>query len=644
MCGLLGAIGDLAADVRDRADALLACLHHRGPDGRGAAFLDVSGAPVATNDATPPHVALLHTRLAILDPSAAAAQPMRALDGRGHLAFNGEIYDYREHRARLDDEVRERLPSTGDTAVLAELLRARGTQALADLTGMFAIAWVDAERGELLLARDRFGIKPLHYAPTERGLAFASEIAPLLDLPGVARRANLQQVHDFLCWNRNDGGTATFFEGVRQVPAGHVLVVPLADPAAARLEAFAAPAPPEAASAVTFEGAVEEVRSAFLDSVRLHLRSDVPLGCALSGGIDSSAIACAIRHLEGPGAELHAFTHVAGDEAICEEKWADIVGTHANITLHKIRATPGELVRDLPALVRAQGEPFGSTSIYAQFRVFEAARAAGVPVMLDGQGADEMFAGYRHYAAGRIATALAGGRFMTARRLLAAARAGGHDVRRLALRAAWLAGRRRGLGGALRALGLARRPELPAGDLQWFRTRGVAPASADSLGRPGGDVMRSMLHDARTASSLPALLRFEDRNSMAHSVESRVPFLEPRLAELAASLPEAQLLADDLLSKRVLRAAMRGIVPDAILDRRDKIGFATPERRWLAGASDEIDALLGSDAARAIPFLDADAGRTLAAGALAGRRPFTQDLWRRISVVAWAEAFEATWD
>ncbi len=642
MCGILGALGPPAAAVSEASGRLLAMLAHRGPDGHGVARLAADGRPHQSGDRTPPHACLLHTRLAILDPTASAAQPMASLDGRGILAFNGEIYDYREHRERLPREVLERLPSSGDTAVLVELLRREGAAILPRLTGMFAIAWIDADRGELLLARDRSGIKPLLYARVGGGIAFASEIPPLLEVPGVRRTADLQRVHDFLCWNRNDGGSRTFFADIRQVPPGHLLRVPLDDPAHVRLEAFAAEPRPLPAQRISLADAAPMVRERFLDSIRLHLRSDVPVGCALSGGIDSSAIAAAIRHVAGPDAPVHAFTHVAGDPAICEERWADIVVADAGITIHKVRATPEQLIADLPHLVRTQGEPFGSTSIYAQYRVFQAARAAGIPVMLDGQGADEMFAGYRHYAAGRVATLLGRGRLIAAAGHLAAADpALGDDRRRLAVRAAWLTTRRFGLG---RLPGLGRRPHLPAGRLAWFTSRGIAPAAADTLGHPGPDVMRSMLHDARTASSLPALLRFEDRNSMAHSVESRVPFLEPRLLDLAASLPESVLLGPDLQGKRVLREAMRGIVPDAILDRRDKIGFATPERAWLAGAAEGFDRLLDGEAARAIPFLDTAVARHRTAEALAGRMAFDRVIWRWISVVAWAEAFAVRWD
>ena len=642
MCGILGALGSPAAHVSDAAGRLLAMLAHRGPDGHGVVRLDAAGRPLTPGERRPPHACLLHARLAILDPTTCAAQPMASLDGHGTLAFNGEIYDYREHRERLPHDVRERLPSSGDTAVLVELLRRDGAAILPRLTGMFAIAWVDAERGELLLARDRSGIKPLLYARVGGGIVFGSEIPPLLEVPGVSHHADLQQVHDFLGWNRNDGGSRTFFADIRQVPAGHLLRVPLADPGRISLEPFAAEPPPGPADRRSPADAAAMVREYFLDSIRLHLRSDVPVGCALSGGIDSSAIAAAIRHVAGPDAPVHAFTHVAGDPAICEERWADIVAAEAGITIHKVRATPGELIADLPALVRTQGEPFGSTSIYAQYRVFRAAREAGIPVMLDGQGADEMFAGYRHYAAGRIATLLGRGRLAAVAGHLAAADPTlGDDRGRLAARAAWLAARRFGLG---RWPGLGRRPRLPAGHLDWFTDRGIAPAAADTLGRPGSDVMRSMLHDARTASSLPALLRFEDRNSMAHSVESRVPFLEPRLLQLAASLPESVLLGPDLQGKRVLREAMRGIVPEAILDRRDKIGFATPERSWLAGAADGFDRLLGGEVARGIPFLDADAARRRTGDALAGRIPFDRVIWRWISVVAWAEAFDVRWD
>lgn len=706
MCGLAGAAGPIAAPATLAASASLLCaLAHRGPDGHGWATARATAGqdrPAihigGTHDPspTPEHIgssraALLHTRLAIIDPTPAAAQPMRLPSGRHALAFNGEIYDYVEHRERLArgasrDTQATLATSPGDTAVLAALLQARGPAALADVRGMFAIAWLDLDARRLVLARDRYGIKPLLLswaaggselspaagaarAAGDRsraddagrggnaiaansprclagahagGLAFASEIGALLELPGVSRRADLQAVHDFLVWNRNDAGDRSFFADIVPLPAGTWMEIPLDAPERASLHRFADSAIPPR-DPMSFDAAVDAVRSTFLRSIELHMRSDVPVGCALSGGIDSSAIAAGMRHVGGAAADVHAFTHVAADPAIDESPFARQVAEASGITLHPVHATGEELAADLPALIRTQGEPFGSTSIYAQFRVFRAARAAGVPVMLDGQGADEMLAGYRHYTAGRVATLLGRGLWISAAAHLRAA----GDVPRLSrrrtlVRAGWLQARR--MAGPLRLSGwLGRRGTIPGLRPEWLAARNVAGHSAPVP--HGGDIMRWMLHDALTSSSLPALLRFEDRNSMAHSVESRVPFLVHDLSDLLGSLDESHLLDESLLTKRVFRQAMRGIVPDAILDRRDKIGFATPEQAWLSAAWPAMRATLDSPAARAIPFADVATIQASADAAVQGPGGrFDQTTWRWISVAAWADAFDVEWE
>jgi asparagine synthase (glutamine-hydrolysing) len=632
MCGIagfVGRLGDSTAAVCGWGEQLA----HRGPDDFGVAVLNGNGLTV---DRDPAHItpearlALWHRRLSILDLSAAGWQPMTSADGRLHLMLNGEIYNYVELRAELQASG-VRFRSRSDTEVLVEAWRAWGPEVLPRLTGMFAFAILDTAARKLVLARDPFGIKPLHYAAWEGGFAFASETKALLALPHVSRRVDAQRVYDYLRFGLTDHGDRTMFAAIRSLPPAQWLSVDLDT---------ATPAAPvrywELASAEryrgTFEQAADELRVRFMESVRLHLRSDVPVGAALSGGIDSSAIAMAMRVLE-PDLHLHTFSYVAADAALSEERWIDLAARECRAVQHRTTATPAELTADLDALLDAQDEPFGSTSIHAQYRVFRAAREAGIKVMLDGQGADELLGGYHTFAAARLASLVRQGRLAEA--VGYAARASrGPGRRALPLWAgeflvppALQAPLRRLVGQELTPAWLER---------DWFAARGVRFAPAKYTFGAGREVLREQLVRATSWSSLPMLLRYEDRNSMAHSIESRVPFLTPSLARFVLSLPEEYLVDRDGTSKAVFRRAMRGIVPDAILDRRDKIGFAAPEHLWWRELAPRVEKLLADDSLAQVPVLRGDAlrGEWRAIRAGGAKRDFRA--WRWVNLVEWA--------
>lgn len=370
--------------------------------------------------------------------------------------------------------------------------------------------------------------------------------------------------------------------------------------------------------------------------MRLHLRSDVPLGAALSGGLDSSAVVCAMRHLE-PDVPIHTFTFVAPGSPLNEERWADQVNAHVGATAHKIEVAPQELAADLDEMIRVQGEPFGSTSIYAQYRVFQAAREAGIVVTLDGQGADEMLAGYSGYP-------LAATRSMVERRDWGGLMSFWRNWHR------W-PGRSRTQAAKILAAhvvpdslqGRARRragvdvlpPWLQASVMAERGVQTNALHRGASTPEGHGRRLAETLREQLQGRGLAALLRHGDRNAMRWSVESRVPFLTTDLAEYALSLPEHFLLAPNGESKSVLRGAMRGIVPDALLDRRDKIGFETPEASWLRDLAADVDGWL--QAADSLSFIDADRARSGVRAMIDGQQPFDAATWRLINYCRWAQ-------
>ncbi|MGB3910324.1 MAG: asparagine synthase (glutamine-hydrolyzing) [Pseudolysinimonas sp.] len=566
MCGVAGSwsrVGNSADGGRLRAG--LDAIRHRGPDDLGE---------FAWNDPTSSaRVDLGLVRLAILDLSPAGHQPMTLPGGRFTISYNGEITNYIEIRDELAT-LGETFVSDGDTEVLLKAWARWGIGTLDRLEGMFGLAVLDTAERTLTLARDPYGIKPLLY--TDRGdrIAFCSEMSGLLTLAVPNPKLDWQSAVDYLQWGAYEHSERTFIEGVSHVRPGHYLVI---DTATGRLGPQVRYWWPSVETTYrgSYDDAVDTVRSLFLDSVKRNLRSDVPLGIALSGGLDSSAITGAVRQLE-PDLPIQSFSFIAPGFAKSEHEWITLVADAIGATSHTVAAAPGDLERDLDDLILSQGEPFGGTSIYAQYRVFQLAREHGVIVTLDGQGGDELFAGYFGYPAQRMHSLIETGRWATAARFARADR-DLPDWYRVVMPFEAMA-----QFVPLRLRHRVRRPlASPLLDTAALRSRGVDtghPAVGPVSVRGGR--LKTHLRSTLGGYGLPMLLRHGDRNSMRFSIESRVPFLDRALNEFLLSLPEDWLVGPDGTTKRILRDAARGWVPDAVIDRRDKVGFETPEAEW----------------------------------------------------------------
>jgi asparagine synthase (glutamine-hydrolysing) len=632
MCGIGGIVMRDGGTVRpDELKAMAQRLRHRGPDGCGFATFTPGACVESAREAgalPAGSVGLVHLRLSIIDTTDGGWQPMRGADGRYAIVFNGEIYNFVELRAEL-----ERggvvFRSASDTELLLAAWAAWGPGCLTRIVGMFAFAIVDTVANTLTLARDAFGIKPLFYIADRSRLVFASEQKALLPHLTGPRRVDSSRVYDYLRIGVTDRGAGTMLEGIRQVPAGSWTTIGLRDSAPPTFSQFWAPERRQPLD-LSFADAVARTRDLFVNSVRLHLRSDVPVGACLSGGIDSSAIVSVMREIEGDALDLHTFTYVADSAQFSEERWARMVGGHVHATEHRVTPRAENLIEDLETLIACQDEPFGSTSIYAQHRVFGLVAEQGIKVVLDGQGADELLGGYAQHSGARMASLVRAGRLGAANKFWRGKPAGygGRFGRLLALQ--YLLPRS-AHGIVRRAVG---RSEVPSWlNASWFNARG---GMGSSLGpSASGHLMDELAADVR--GNLPTLLRYEDRNSMHFSVESRVPFLTPELCDFFLALPEEFAISDDGTSKSVLRAAMRGIVPDAILDRRDKVGFSTPEWEWLNAIRPWAERILKSDAARAIPVFRHD--RLLAAWqqSLADPSRHHTWIWRWINFIRWVE-------
>jgi asparagine synthase (glutamine-hydrolysing) len=633
MCGIAGFVAQPGSGRSSCARDVLQSIEHRGPDDYG--WLRFTWGRVERGrewrpSTLEPEVLLLHRRLSILDTGPLGWQPMGTRDGRYYVVYNGEIYNYVEIREELQ-ALGHSFSTRSDTEVLLAAYAQWGLQALRRFVGMFAFALLDTQRRTVLLARDFFGIKPLYYWSQPGFFCFGSEIKALLNF-GLSRpQANAERLLLYLRYGMTDFGSQTLLSPVQQLPAAHYLELSLDDGCASEPQPYWCLESGNELD-ISFDEAAQHVRELFLRNVALHLRSDVPLGSALSGGIDSSSIVMAIRHLD-PNAEIHAFCYISEDQAISEERWIHVVERAARVQIYKVRATAADLVADLDTLMHFHDEPFGSTSAYAQYQVFRAARAAGIKVMLDGQGADEILGGYRCYLGARLASLLRQSRWSEAVRLMHCfSRLDGFGrLQGLAYCADYL------LPPALQSAArkFTGKDALPAWlNHRWFADRGVGPRFVNYTTQT--NVLRNSLSRS-VSETLPGLLRYEDRNSMAASVESRVPFLTPELVTFLSRLPEQYIIAQDGTSKAVFRKAMRGIVPDAILDRRDKLGFVTPEGRWLTLVDGWVRRVLGSDTAHRVPFLNLRVVRQEWDSISKGRRRLDFRVWRWLNLIRWTE-------
>lgn len=626
MCGILGAFQVATeAGFGHRFDRAMQLLQRRGPDGRGVQTYPAGGGEVF----------LGHARLSIIDLSNAGAQPMHGADGRHVIVFNGEIYNYRELRRELELLGRQ-FVSDSDTEVLLTAWRTWGQSCLQRLTGMFAFAVLDRQAATLTCARDAFGIKPFFYTAEGGEFLFASEAPALIALRRGKTGLNWQRAYDYLVHGDYDSSTETFFDGVSQLAPGHLLVVDLAARSTGAPKCWWTPSTRERHD-LGFDEAAGRLRELFLQNVRLHLRSDVPLGAALSGGVDSSAVVCAMRHIE-PGLPINTFSYIARGSAVSEESWVDRINQHVGATPHKVEVSADELARDLDDMIRTQGEPFGSTSIYAQYRVFRLAKQNGVTVTLDGQGADELLAGYAGYPGQRLQSLIEKGRLGEAWDFLNQWAQWPGRSRKLGVQQLAAEYAQGPLYDALRRL--SGRSDTPAWlDARALEERGIVcryPRQR-AVSQEAGRRVVEELALSLTRRGLPALLRHGDRNSMRFSVESRVPFLTLDMADFLLSLPESYLISPKGETKHVFRAAMRGIVPDEVLDRRDKIGFSTPEQEWLSSMAQTAQDWLRDSSD--IPFIRRDEVLKQFAHIVSGERAFSWQAWRWINFVRWHDHF-----
>jgi len=597
MCGICGFFGPREPRL---LRAMAESLHHRGPDDDGFHESDAAS--------------LGFRRLSIID-LVTGQQPMSTDRGRLHIVYNGEIYNFRELRQELERAGR-RFRTKCDTEVALHAYAAWGPAAFQRFNGMWAIALLDL-RGpvpKLVLCRDHFGIKPLFFAESADRVLFASEIKAILEDPSFPRRVDDQQLYEYLRFGLYDHNDLSFFAGVRQVPAGGYVTV---DASGIRETRYWNPLLTE-----DVEPDPAEFRRLFEQAVERRLVSDVPVGICLSGGLDSSPIVCIMDRLlkqHAPdtgslGDRLKTFSAVFPGDPIDEKHYIDAVLGVISAEPTWIYPDSDRWLADLETWVHDVEEPTITTAPYAMWSVMRVARHK-VTVLLDGQGGDELLAGYVPY------------QYVYLRQLLR-----DHRYREFAEEAA----RSRDTVGPLvrRRLHERRHPV----DLdRLLRLDWTSKQRPPRDPRVQDDLKRRLLQDV-TNFSLPSLLRYEDRNSMAHSMEARLPFLDQELVEWILRLPASAIVSGGW-SRRILREAMRGVIPEKIRLRRRKIGFTTPEFRWFRQQRAALQSLMRSPSFHSRPYWDAPAVADAFRVACAGGTEESMFFWRAVNTELWLRVY-----
>jgi len=619
MCGIAGALAlrDGARVDRERLCRMAGLMSHRGPDGEGF-WAEPQG-----------RVAFAHRRLSIID-IAGGRQPMCSDDGRIALVFNGEIYNYRELRRALSDQG-VRFHTASDTEVLLRLYERCGSEAVHYLRGMFAFAVWDGTREELVLARDRVGKKPLFYALDDESCYFASTLGALRDTDPKARSVSLTALDAFLTLGYVPA-PQSIWDGINKLPAGTMLRVSSSGSRSLRYWALERAAKPFVGR---FAEAVDRLEDLLTTSVTLRLRSDVPLGLFLSGGIDSSLVtAIAARHCPG---DVSTFSLGFAEAAFDESGYAERIAQHLG-TQHRTFTGRPEMLDVLPALVRHFGEPFGDDAALAVWMLAQET-CKHVTVVLTGDGGDEGFGGYDSYRTARRLKRLRSLAPLTALRLGAAVRSERPWAKRIqrALRALALDEPERFA--ALRMfVGTDEVQTLYAGELlRERRDRGNAVrAWLAQLYRNGdGTALRRMRLVDLSTSNADCLMPKVDVATMAHGLEARSPLLDQDVLEFALGLPD-QWLVDGNGGKPLLKALLRRFVP-ANLFQRAKQGFSLPLQVWFGSGptSAWADQLAESASLCDSGWLKPDGIRAMAREHRDGVRDHSQRLYNLVVLREW---------
>ncbi|MBI4092659.1 MAG: asparagine synthase (glutamine-hydrolyzing) [Candidatus Kerfeldbacteria bacterium] len=616
MCGFVGQFSLQGIDQKALATAA-GLLQHRGPDDSGL-FADQT-------------VGFGFRRLAILDLSPAGHQPMQNNDKTITIVHNGEIYNYLELRQELQTKHQKSFHTRSDTEVIVAAYEVWGTDCFAKFNGMWAIALWDSRRQQLVLSRDRFGEKPLYYLKRNGGFVFGSEIKALLSVTGQMPEPNQQLIFDYLVYGFHDHTDETFFSGIKQLRPGHFAVVTTSGMTIQRYWQLT-----PVFSKLPFDRAADQFRYLLTDSIKLRLRSDVPIGTCLSGGLDSSTIALLAHQLlrqQDQILQQKTFTAVSAEAKYDERRYSRLINTMIDAEQNEVTPDPKEFRRILPDLIWHQEEPFLSMSIFAQWEVMRRANKRGIKVLLDGQGGDEILAGYIPFFASLLAGLLRRG-----------------NVKQFAAETHFfLQHHRRSRLDILPTFALYLMPKTLGSTLLRLSNRTdvhvLEPTFKERYFRyptppqPFKSQLKNHLYRLLTGEGLRALLHYEDRNSMAFSIEARVPFLDYRLAEFTLGLPDSYLISHGE-TKRLLRAAMKNLLPPTINQRREKFGFVVAQTEWLRHElRPDLDRTFNQPSLRIGQYVNQGKIQQALSSFMNGQSGLSTSIWRWYNLEHWLKRF-----
>lgn len=564
MCGIAGIISltdkpAKAGSISSMTDA----ISHRGPDGEGHWFSENG------------KIAFGHRRLAIIDLSENGKQPMHYLD-RYTITFNGEIYNYLELKEELVQKGYA-FHSNSDTEVLLALYDLKKEQCLADLDGMFAFAIYDHVAQQVFCARDRFGEKPFYYSNFEGSLVFASEMKALWAY-GVSKKPSKQRVFEYLAFDRMESfedPESTFYEGISQIKPAHYLLIDLnKNQLSEQTNYWQIDLTKK--TTISFEEAQVKFKQLFVQSIERRLRSDVPVGSSLSGGLDSSSIISLIKRLKPDEQAQHTFSARFPNFKKDEGVYIDLMNQQTGSIAHAVSCTEESLNQLIPYLFKVHEEPFGSTSIAAQFKVMELAKETGITVLMDGQGADEYLAGYSSFYLNYTAELRTSGRVALSRFKSSYRTHFGSEL--VTGRTFWIDAKYPALRDLIRKF--KNKVQTPQYYKQ-FSKEFLNSVKTDAYKTGFKNTLNEALLDSLTKSSLQTLLRYADRNAMANSREVRLPFLSHELVEFVFSLPSSYKI-HEVWTKAILRYSLSDILPSEIVWRKEKVGFEPPNYKYVS--------------------------------------------------------------
>lgn len=631
---------------------------HRGPDSGGYLWLKKNGIGWSAKEGKREDewtslgpdgltAAFGHRRLSILDLSEAGRQPMASQDGQQWIVHNGEVYNYIELRRELEAKG-YRFHSNTDTEVILGSYREWGKDCLSRFNGMWAFAILDLAQGGVFCARDRVGVKPFYYYYDGKRFLFASEIKQFFATSSVPVCPDYGVLYDYLIHGIVDHSEVTFYACIKQLRGGHYLWIPLQPdiswmPEPARYWDIDLGKKNPGWTDAQY---VERFLELFEDSIRLRLRSDVTVGSCLSGGLDSSGVVCVVNRLlkaKGGKARQKTFSSCFEDKRYDERCYIEEITNFTGVDSYYVFPGGEKLFDELDKLMWHQDEPFVSTSIYAQWNVFRLARENGVTVMLDGQGADEILAGYLGYRGAFLANLLVKGHLNGfLREIRAYRRLYGHSMAETGRSMASAL-----LDGWAKLFILKRSGER----IGWLNPEFIEEGEKlspyysylatkkDSQRANRGTPFDRKLYEMILYTNLPALLRYEDRNSMAFSIESRVPFLDYRLIEFMFATSDDQKIRNGY-TKHIYREAMRSILPEAVRLRLDKMGFVTPEEVWVKSILRSFLEEIFKGLSANDEVFDRKGLEESFSEVVNGHRPFDFAVWRWVSAIKWKEGIK----